>query len=183
MNSLIHTREFCNTYQRVLFTGRISPCGLGDQSLAKVFPCACRKRRLIKSYRLSYTTGLLYAWPSCKQWGMRVWTVGHWVVLVQGIYCSTGGWVVFSINQWHPWGEILSYSHSRKPGLPITHSSPFSMWLSILFIVASPAKTTLSGQGYWFCWWRLWHCHHNCSTTIFFCVLYCKHQTVYGFFF
>ena len=36
----------------------------------------------------------------------------------------------------------------------IAHSSPFSMWLSVLLFFFSPAKTTLSGQGYGFCWWR-----------------------------
>ena len=45
----------------------LMPCGLGDQNSANVCPCACRKRRLIKGYKLSYTTGLLYAWPSCMQ--------------------------------------------------------------------------------------------------------------------
>ena len=25
----------------------------------------------------------------------------------------------------------MSYSHSRKPDLPVTHSSPFSTWLSV----------------------------------------------------
>ena len=34
---------------------------------ANVCPCACRKRRLTKGYKLSYTTGLLHAWPSCMQ--------------------------------------------------------------------------------------------------------------------
>ena len=48
----------------------------------------------------------------------------------------------------------MSYSHSRKPDLPVTHSSPLSMWLSVLFFFSSPTKTTLSGQGYGFCWWR-----------------------------
>ena len=37
----------------------------------------------------------------------------------------------------------MSYSHSRNPDLPITHSSPISMWLGVLFF-SSPAKTTLS---------------------------------------
>ena len=56
---------------------------------------------------------------------------------------------------WHPLEEILSYSHSRKPDLPVTHFSPFSTWLSVLlFFFLSPAETTLSGQGYGFCWWR-----------------------------
>ena len=27
----------------------------------------------------------------------------------------------------------MSYSHSHKPDLPITHSSPLSTWLSVLF--------------------------------------------------
>ena len=29
----------------------------------------------------------------------------------------------------------MSYSHSRKPDLPVTHSSPLSTWLSILFFL------------------------------------------------
>ena len=72
-----------------------SPVASGDQNSANVYPCACRKRRLIMGYKPSYTTGLLYAWSSCMQWGIWVWTVGHWVVLVQVIYCSKGGWVHF----------------------------------------------------------------------------------------
>ena len=91
----------------------------GDQNSANVCPCTCRKRRLIIGYKLSYTTGSLYAWSSCMQWGVLVWTVGHWVVQVQVIYCSTGGWVLlFNKNQRHPWEEIMSYSHCRKPDLP-----------------------------------------------------------------
>ena len=43
------------------------PCGLVDQNSANVCSCACRKRRLIMGYKLSYTTGLLYAWCSCMQ--------------------------------------------------------------------------------------------------------------------
>ena len=72
-----------------------SPCGLADQNSANVCPCACRKRWQTKGYKLSYTTGLLLAWPSCMQWGVWVWKVGHWVVLVQVIYCSKGGSVLF----------------------------------------------------------------------------------------
>ena len=37
------------------------PSGLGDQNSANGCPCACRKRRLTKGYKLSYTTGLLHA--------------------------------------------------------------------------------------------------------------------------
>ena len=47
--------------------GTRSPCGLGVQNSANVCPCACRKRRLTKGYKLSYTTGLLHAWHSCMQ--------------------------------------------------------------------------------------------------------------------
>ena len=39
----------------------------GDQNSANVCPCVCRKRRLIIGYKLSYTTGSLYAWSSCMQ--------------------------------------------------------------------------------------------------------------------
>ena len=41
-------------------------------------------------------------------------------------------------------------SYSRKPDLPVSHSSPLSTWLSVLIIFSSTAKTTLSGQGYGF---------------------------------
>ena len=75
--------------------GDLPPVVCEDQNSANVCPCACRKRRLIMGYKLSYTTGLLYARSSCMQWGVWVWTVGHWVVLVQVIYCSKGGWVLF----------------------------------------------------------------------------------------
>ena len=44
----------------------------------------------------------------------------------------------------------MSYSHSRNPDLPVTHSSPLSTWLSVLFLFSSPTKTTLSGQCYGF---------------------------------
>ena len=106
------------------------------------FSRACRKRRLIMGYKLSYTTGLLYAWSSCMQWGVWVWTIGHWVVLVQVIHCSKGGWVLFLNSQWYPWEEIMSYSHRRKSDIPVTHSSPLSTWLSILFFFFFPVKTT-----------------------------------------
>ena len=145
---------------------QLLPPVVWDQNSANVCPCACSKMRLIKEYKLSYTTGLLHAWHSWMQWGESVWTIGHWVVLVQVIYCSKGRWVLFSKNQRHSW-EIPSYSHSRKPDLPVTHSSPFSTWLRILFFVSFPTKTTLSWQGYGFCWSRRWHCHRNCPTNCF----------------
>ena len=110
-----------------------TPVAWGVQNLANVCLCACRKRRLTMGYKLSYTTGLLYAWSSCLQWGIWVWTFGHWVALVQVIYCSKGGWVLFLKKQRLHWEEIMSYSHSRKPDLPVTHSSPLSTWLIILF--------------------------------------------------
>ena len=73
------------------------------------------------------------------------------------------------------------YSHSRKLDLPVTHSSPLSMWLIVLFFFPFPAKITLSGHGSGFRWWRRQHCQCNCPTPIIVCVLYCKHQIVYGF--
>ena len=128
---------------RIPFT----PVAWGDQNSANVCPCTCRKRRLIIRYKLSNTTGLLYAWSSCMQWGVWVWTVGHWVVLVQVIYCSKGGWVLFfNKNKWHPWEEIMSYSHSCKPDLPVTHSSPLSTWLSILLFFFSLLKPCCQGR-------------------------------------
>ena len=110
------TRTLTSFFSR--FSILRTPVAWGDQNSANVCSCACRKRRLIIGYKLSNTTGLLYAWSSCMQWGVWVWTVGHWVVLVQVIYCSKGGWVIFfKKNQWHPWEEIMSYSHSRKPDI------------------------------------------------------------------
>ena len=32
----------------------------------------------------------------------------------------------------------MSYSHSLKPDLPVTHSSPFSTWFSVLFFFLVP---------------------------------------------
>ena len=125
--------------------------GLVDLNSDNVCPCACRKRRLIMGRELSYTTGLLHAWPSFMQSSVCVWTVDLWVVLVQVIYCFKSDEFFFLTSEWHPWGEILSYSYSRKPDLPVTHSSPFSTWVSVLFFFSSTAKTTLSGQGYMFC--------------------------------
>ena len=93
---LIHI--YYNSYLKILFIFQLlicNPCGLGDQNSANVCPCTCRKRRLIIGYKLSYTTGLLYAWSSCMQYVVWVWTVGHSVVLVQVIYCSKGRWVLF----------------------------------------------------------------------------------------
>ena len=69
---------------------------LVDYNLAGFCPCSCRKRQLIKEYKLSYTTtGLLCAWPACMQWCIWGWTVWHWAVLVQVINCFKGRWVIF----------------------------------------------------------------------------------------
>ena len=73
---------------------------------------------------------------------------------------------------------FLSYSHSRKIDLPVTRSSPFGMWLIILFFFSAPANTTLSWEGYGVCLWRRQTLPCNCHSPIF-CVLYCKHQPVY----
>ena len=157
------------------------PCGLGDQNSANVCHLHVEMRRLTKRYKLSYTTGLLHAWPFCMQWGVWVGTVGHWVVLVQVIYCSKGGWVLFSKNQRHTWGEILSYSHSRKPDLPVTHFSPFSMWLSVLFFFPSPLKPRCQGMVMGFVGGG-GNIAITTALTPSFCVLCCKHQIVYRFF-
>ena len=117
----------------------VLPLWLGGLEFNQSFhPSACRKRRLIKEYKLSYTTGLLHAWSSCMQWGVVVWTVGYWVVLVQIYTVPKADEFFFLKNQRHPWGEILSYSHIRKLDLPVIHSSPFSTWLSILFFFPLP---------------------------------------------
>ena len=83
---------------------------------------ACRKRRLIMGYKLAYTTGLLYAWSSCMQWGVWVWTVRHWVVPDQVIYCSKGGWVLFlkrtnSIPERRSWVTAPVVSRSSRNSL------------------------------------------------------------------
>ena len=114
------------------------PLWLGGLDSANVCPCACRKRRLIMGYKLSYTTSLLHAWSSCMQWILWVWTVWHWVILVKVIYCSKGGWVLFLKDPTASWIEILSYSHSSKPDLPVTYSSLFSTWLSVLLFFPLP---------------------------------------------
>ena len=56
----------------------ITPVAWGDQNLTNVYPCTCRKRRLIIGYKLSNTTGLLYTWSSCMQCAMNLdsWALG-----------------------------------------------------------------------------------------------------------
>ena len=65
-------------------------------------PLCVGKSRLIKGYELSYATGSLNAGSSCIRWGVWVWTVGHWVVPVQVIYCSIGGWVLLKKKNGFP---------------------------------------------------------------------------------
>ena len=64
----------------------------------------------------------------------------------------------------------MSYSHSRKPDLPITHSSHFSMG----FVMAYE----LWGSG--FCFWLGNIAIATVLPLSYYCVLYCKHGTVYG---
>ena len=58
--------------------------------------------------------------------------------------CSKGEWILLlkKRNYWHPWEEILRYSHSRKPDLPVKHSwnSSLRTWISLVFFLA-PART------------------------------------------
>ena len=77
--------------------------------------------------------------------GVWVWTVGHWVVPVQVIYCSIGGWVLYFFKRTnrHPREEFLSCSHSRKPDLPVTQPLPSNTWLSILFFFFKKASLLL----------------------------------------
>ena len=70
------------------------PGGLGIR-IQPTFALVRVVRELIKGYELSYATGSLNAGSSCIRWGIWVWTVGHWVVRVQVIYCSIGKWVLF----------------------------------------------------------------------------------------
>ena len=57
--------------------------------------------------------------------------------------------LLFSKNQRHYWEEVLSYSHSRKPNLPVTHSSPFSKWLIILLFLILSCKNHGVRAGLW----------------------------------
>ena len=40
----------------------------------------------------------------------------------------------------------MSYSHSREPDLPVTHSSPLRTWLSILFFFHPSLKQRCHGR-------------------------------------
>lgn len=55
-------------------------------------------------------------YASCMQWGVWVGIAWHWVP---------------NKNQQHSSVEIQNYSHSCKPDIPVTHSSPFCMWLTV----------------------------------------------------
>ena len=128
-------------------------CGFSDQNSANVCPCARRKRRHIKGYKLPYfhvliaCTAFLHA---VRRMNLDRWALG----------CPDSGNILFQRRMSSIFWtngipeEILSYSHSRQPDLPVTRFSPFSTWLSVLFFFSSPAKTTQSGQGYGFSRWR-----------------------------
>ena len=58
------------------------PVAWGDQNSANVCPCACRKRRLIMGYKLSYTTDLLYAWTSMH--AVRCTSLDSWALCCPG---------------------------------------------------------------------------------------------------
>ena len=74
----------------------------------------------------------------------------------------------------------MSYSHSRKPDLPVTHSSPLSMWLSVLFFFSGPLKPCCKGRVMGFVGGG-----GNIAITtalpLSSFVYCCKHQIVYGF--
>ena len=128
----------------------ILPMWFGEQHSGNICPCVCRKRRLTKSYKLSYTTGLLYAWPSCKQWGIWAWTVGHWVVLVQVIHCSKGWWVLFL----EPAASLRGDPELQPQSLARSSRNSFLSLQyvdshTLIFFLSS--KTMLSVQGCGFC--------------------------------
>ena len=82
---------------------------------------------------------------SCIHWGVWVWTVRHWVVLVQVIYCSKGEWVIFviwtnGIPEWRSWVTtiVVSPIFLYLTSLPSVRGIAYS----ILFF---PAET-LSGR-------------------------------------
>ena len=56
-NNLLYNREQPSIFRCLGFP----PVAWGDRNSANVCPCACSKRLLIMGYKLSYTTGLLYA--------------------------------------------------------------------------------------------------------------------------
>ena len=77
------------------------------------------------------------------------------------------------------WEEIQSYSHSRNPDFPITHFSPFRMWIIILFFFSPPLKPRCQGRVMYF----VGGGGNIAIATALppsFCVLYWKHQIVYG---
>ena len=40
----------------------------------------------------------------------------------------------------------MSYNHSRKPDLPVTHSSPLCTWLSMLYFYPPALKLRCQGR-------------------------------------
>ena len=90
-----YTWDMYNCTHNICTILQIFPPVVWGLEFSQHFPCACRKSRLIKGYELSYATGSLNAGFSCIRWGVGVWTVGHWVVPVQVIYCSIDGWILF----------------------------------------------------------------------------------------
>ena len=126
--------------------------------------CVCLLRdanhMLTMGYKLSHTTGLLHASPSCMQWGAWVWTIEHLVVLVQVIYCSKGGWVIFLKNQYIPerrsWitASVVSQIFLYLTSLPAVRGLAYStffptqqnhtvragLWVLLVAVVTLPSQ-------------------------------------------
>ena len=74
----------------------------------------------------------------------------------------------------------LSDSHSRKPDLPVTDSSPFSTWLSILFFFAPQLKPRCQGRVIGFVG-DGGYIAIVTPVSLIDCVLYCRYQILNGF--
>ena len=124
------------------------PLRLGDQTSAYVCPCTCRKRRLIMLYILSYTTGLLYAWSSCMQWGVWVWTVGR-LVNYPG-YGNIGGWDLFIKGQTASLrgDPELQAQSSARASLKLTPCTPYGTSITYSSFLPPPGKPLVKA-GLW----------------------------------
>ena len=148
------------------------------QNAANVCLCACRKRRLIKGYKLSYTTGFIVCLAflhAVRRMSLDSWALG----------CPGSGNILFQRRM----SSFFSRTNGiperrsrvtacRKPDLPVTHSSPFSTWLSAIFFPAA-LKPRCQGRVMGFFGDGV-----NIAIALPYsssvCLLYCKNQSVYG---
>ena len=134
---------YCLSVASVAWEIRIQPMCVCDT------PWCVSQRRLIMGYKLSYMyhrlTAFMVFLHAVRRMSLDSWALG----------CPGSGNILFQRRmsslflkkQWHPLGEIQSYSHSRKPDLLVTHSSPFSTTLSILLFFFRPTPVKPHCQG------------------------------------